>query len=444
MIPPMKRASRPTLASRTPSPLAAAAFALLGSLTFAGCSLDPVGTAPAGTTSSASSSGSGGSGVSTASSGGAGGSGNMGGSGGVGGLGGGGGAGGGCVDDGTGICEPWWNDNFSSRRRIVLDTTGVTDPLTDFPWLVKFDETTVDYSATQNGGDDLRFVMIDAVGNPTVLSRDVEQWAKSGTSSVWVRIPMIPADGSPVTIWMYHGNPNANAPPAEDRRATWNTGFVSVHHFHGNENDATAGGHDGTSPNTGSTPAEVAGRIANCRDFDGQNDHILLPLATESDYDFDKNLAVSAWISVSGFTSNWQAVVAKGDNSWRLHRNDGANSIGFGSSATGQPSHNLSGTSDVAAGAAWHHVAMTYDGAKKTIYVDGILENSLDYTFSLVNSEYQVCIGENLQSTDRFFFGKIDEVRISSVSRSASWISLEHRNVVNDALTTIGAEQKRP
>ena len=64
------------------------------------------------------------------------------------------------------------------------------------------DGVNIDYSQTQNNGEDLRF--FDA--NGTALSYDIEQWNESGDSYVWVRVPKIDAGSTTDSIWMYYGN----------------------------------------------------------------------------------------------------------------------------------------------------------------------------------------------------------------------------------------------
>jgi N-acetylneuraminic acid mutarotase len=151
--------------------------------------------------------------------------------------------------------------------------------------------------------------------------------------------------------------------------------------------------------------------------FDGTDDYIDVP--NESAFDFTNAMTVEAWIKVSSFTKDWQAIVTKGDKSWRLHRYSNSNFISF--AASGISGGALTGTINVNDG-QWHHVAAVYDGSHKYLYVDGNLDASSVATGTILNSSYNVAIGENLEQTGRQFNGKIDEVRIWNVARTQAEI----------------------
>ncbi len=69
--------------------------------------------------------------------------------------------------------EAWWDEDWLSRRQITLNNASSSENLINFPILVKLDSSSIDYSKTQNSGQDLRFV--DADGS-TELSYEIETW----------------------------------------------------------------------------------------------------------------------------------------------------------------------------------------------------------------------------------------------------------------------------
>jgi hypothetical protein len=79
----------------------------------------------------------------------------------------------------------WWNSSWLNRKVISFDNTASSSNLTDFPVLIALDSTKIDYSKTQNSGQDIRFVD----GDGTALSYEIEKWDESGTSLVWVKVP---------------------------------------------------------------------------------------------------------------------------------------------------------------------------------------------------------------------------------------------------------------
>jgi hypothetical protein len=420
-----------------------AGFTLPSFVIWSGCLLDTTGfglppsldpgvggsssSTTASTVGSGGTSGVGGAGGQAAGSGGAGGQ--AAGSGGAGGVG--GGVDAGCVGDKE-ICAPWWDATWKRRRRIQVDLANAT-ALADFPVLVRLDSQRIDYAVTKPDGGDVRFVSEDGA---VILSHEIEAWDAVASSYVWVRLPEVqPAANGPTVLWMYYRNPAAAAPAASE--STWDSHFKSVHHFHADTNDSTAAANDGNSPNL---PSPGPGIIAGARVFDGINDHLLLP--DEADYDFTTTVSVSAWIRVQSFTTNWQAIVAKGDHSWRLHREGGSQTPGFGTTNPADQNDNF-GSPVTVNDNTWHHVAGVYDGQTKKVFVDGMIA-SKPFTAAIKNSIHPVGIGENTEAVGRHFYGSIDEVRISSVARSDAWMRAEHRTVTADNTVTFGMEQSVP
>jgi biopolymer transport protein ExbB len=362
----------------------------------------------------------------------------MGGAGGAGGTsttsgGGQGGVGGGVVCP-DGACEPWWDADWTRRRRIEIDTTGATEALADFPVLIRLDPTRIDYASTMMDGQDVRFVAADG---STVLDRDVEAWIVAGTSSVWVKIPDFPMGGSgPLFVWMYYGN--TGAPNPNNPKDVWSGDFTSVHHLNGDFVDASGNNHTGTGANL---PSAQPGRVAGGMNFDGLNDRV--DLSGEAPFDYTTALSVSAWVRVETFTKAFQTFVAKGDTAWRVHRDDTANKLGFGWTNSVAFGEEASGTTTIPFD-VWRHIAVTYDGVTSKVYLDGVLDGSKAFAGPIAKNNVDVSIGENAEAPNRYFDGDLDELRISGAAVSASWLRLEHRTVADPAMLTFSAEQLPP
>ncbi len=155
---------------------------------------------------------------------------------------------------------------------------------------------------------------------------------------------------------------------------------------------------------------KISKRADTCILFEGNDDYIEIP--NESEYDFSTAMTVEAWIKVNEFDKTWQAIITKGDNSWRLHRASNSNNINFVAGGT-----NITGTTNVNDG-KWHHVAGVHDGSDLKLYIDGYLDAAYNAAGNTPNSSNPVMIGENAQSTGRNFDGLIEEVRIWSSARA--------------------------
>ena len=85
---------------------------------------------------------------------------------------------------------------------------------------------------------------------------------------------------------------------------------------------------------------------------------------------------------------------------------------------------------------AWYHVVVTYDQTKPStapaLYVNGQRLSVVTYTTpSGTPSPEQslpLSIGATSRGDSRYFQGQIDEVRVSSTTRSADWVLTSFRN----------------
>ncbi|MCP5096231.1 MAG: LamG domain-containing protein, partial [Chloroflexi bacterium] len=152
-------------------------------------------------------------------------------------------------------------------------------------------------------------------------------------------------------------------------------------------------------------------------EFDGVNDYVEIP--NESQFDLNV-MSVAFWVKVDTFTTNWQAMVTKGDGAWRIHRCGSNQTISFGTSGLSNGDMCSNATFD---DGQWHHVVAVYDGSTKSLYVDGALDKSEAVTGSINTNDYPVMIGNNAQKMSRYFDGLIDEVRIYDKALSADEIT---------------------
>jgi hypothetical protein len=150
--------------------------------------------------------------------------------------------------------------------------------------------------------------------------------------------------------------------------------------------------------------------------FDGQGDYV--DLGTSPDFDIADRITIAAWVKVTAFDMDWQAIIAKGDTAWRLSR-DQDNNLHFG--CTGLWPEWVRGNVDVNDG-RWHHVAGSYDGSELRLYVDGKLDASARTQGAINVNAYPVYIGENAEHPGRSWHGLIDDVRLYNYALSETEI----------------------
>lgn len=79
----------------------------------------------------------------------------------------------------------------------------------------------------------------------------------------------------------------------------------------------------------------------------------------------------------------------------------------------------------------WQHVVGVFDGTKLYLYINGNLIKSQAQTGSIASNTNNLRIGGNMGFTDRFFTGKIDEVRIWNTALSAGTINTWYNKTIS-------------
>jgi len=193
-----------------------------------------------------------------------------------------------------------------------------------------------------------------------------------------------------------------------------------------NFNDSSGNNHHGVGVND-VTIVYDAVRDSNVLSLDGDGDYVVITDSNTPGGPFDINdtITVACWIKVTEFDVDWQAIVTKGDNSWRMARASSGTGLGVEFACSGlSPYEWVSGDIRVNDG-KWHHVAGVYDGSSQLrIYVDGILDYFENTSGSISNNTYNVLIGENEEASGREWDGQIDDVRIYNRA-------LSHENIVS-------------
>ena len=180
--------------------------------------------------------------------------------------------------------------------------------------------------------------------------------------------------------------------------------------------DASPWGHTGACLGE-PTWRPTDGRIGGALEFDGEDDCV--QIADEVPFRAVDEITVAAWIKVRSFDRTWQTVVAKGEASWRLARDRDNETLQW---CAGSPQENrvVRGKVNVNDG-KWHHLVGVSDGDTVSLYVDGVVDQTLSSSGRMRVDDVPVCIGllgePGLRG--RYWNGWIDEVCIFSYALNA-------------------------
>lgn len=153
--------------------------------------------------------------------------------------------------------------------------------------------------------------------------------------------------------------------------------------------------------------AGATGKLDGAINFDGSGDYI--DIGNPTNLNITSRITVAAWIRINAFDKAYQAVITKGDSSWRLQRYGNTNNMQFACSGV-TDGVIVSDTSLV--GNRWYHVVGVYEGNYIAIYIDGSLDNWRLASGNISTNSKSVYIGENSEATGRCFNGRIDSVKV--------------------------------
>ena len=333
--------------------------------------------------------------------------------------------------------QAWWNGDWSSRRKITIDTAApnpsITDPIGTVTVLVRLHDGDLDFDAAKPDGSDLRFVAGD---DKTVLPSHIEKYdSLLDQAFVWVRVPDL-KPGTQTEIYLYYGNAKSAA-PANDDKNNYDAATSLVYHFAENGAaplDSTGNGNN--AQNAGA--ADQASLIGSGLTLTGATP-VTIPASPSLNWAGGDPLTWSAWIK---FTENQP-------NAILFSRQDGANSFAIGVD-NGIPYVEIGGQRSTATGAAlavntWKHLTVVASGAVTTLYVDGASYATLNTGLPALNS--LAYLGGDGGAGGAGFRGGIDELEISKAARPVGLIKLTTINQGSDSdsagkLLTVGASEQ--
>lgn len=345
-------------------------------------------------------------------------------------------------DDPESFFSHWSETEFAAHRggwtgntMITIDSTKVTDDLTDFPVYVDLSNLpdTFHSSVNQTDGRDIRITKGDGV---TILPREVVFY-DSGTDTGELHFKYNGTLSSTVDtdIYIYYGKASATEPVATSgtgKNSVWDDNYVAVYHLQetgngtsGEYKDSTRNALNGTG-GSGTYPSPTPAKLGNGQSFDG-NDDIINVGDISSTFDLKEvnpdSFTISAWFNKpSGGGGDLGGIKLVENNHVRLiHRNISNRPMLM--QLRPAESYASTNTGDN----AWYHAAGGYNSSSNLLKLQ---VNSVDSTpvtptdKDLSGATMDLRIG-NAQNT---YLGTIDEVRISRIDRPTTWSSTEYNN----------------
>ena len=324
----------------------------------------------------------------------------------------------------------WWNDDWSYRKPITLDTTpkgaNIVDAAGRIPLLIRLHPGNFQFDGISKTGNDLRFISSDG---KTPLNYQIENFDPvMGVAQIWLDVTELPANGQQ-TIWMYYGN--NKAPALSSGPASFDADYTLVYHFDEQSGqppkDATAYGNNAQSGALRTVDGGIAGNAAR---FDGTT---VLTLPTSSSLDIKDGGAFtfSAWIKLDALPTTPTLIYGhRQDNKAVLIGIDGG--APFVEIDGGDKPLRSTAGEPLKAG-QWTHLAVTAANGQIQLYVDGRPYANLAATLpalsgaATVGGDVATANGATAGAPVPYasLVGQMDELRLSRVARSATVIAAD-------------------
>ena len=228
-------------------------------------------------------------------------------------------------------------------------------------------------------------------------------------------------------------------------QSVWDSDFKAVYHMQDNTTstilDSTSNANHGTKKGI-NEPAEATGKVGQGQDFDGTDDYINLGNNTSITTDLDDSgFTFEAVVNVDDLT-DVKGIIDNDSYALLIYDTDSDSSCddpGIGVYATGGWKYKAS--ANTIAASTYNYIAGISDGSNIALQVnDNTRESSsLGAALQFYASDVKIGIKTEDDTSDPFD-GIIDEVRISSIARSAAWIAATYDSLW-DTLLTHGSEE---
>ena len=290
------------------------------------------------------------------------------------------------------LAQANWNSDWENQKKISINAVGVTPAQTQFPAVVRLHSGNFDFSTANADGSDLRFIAAD---DKTELKFHIEKYdSVNELAVIWVQLPKVDAADKEAHFWVYSGNEKATA--GADAKLTWDAATVAAFHFA--EKALLQDSSASALVAAGEVSVQKSALLGEAAVFNGKP----LTIAAIPNLKGAAAYTWSAWVKPANITQA-STLVSLGDalslktEGVKLSLNGGKLSGGELKAAT------------------WQHVALIVDGAKASLYINGISVASGDVP--VVDASVNIKVGDA-------FTGEIDEMQLANVARSPEWLKL--------------------
>ncbi|MDX2050935.1 MAG: C25 family cysteine peptidase [Polyangiaceae bacterium] len=362
---------------------------------------------------------------------------------------------------------------FGYRQSITVDRTKVglagTTTITDFAVFVSFTDT--DLRVTGSGGDvtsssghDIVFRANDTTtcGGPAscTLSHELISYTSTtGKIVAFVRLPSVNAysAASNTVFYIYYGDSSITS-STQRKTDVWKD-YAAVWHLEEAPNgtapqmdDSTSNARDGTTSGSMTAAQSVTSQVTKGLLMDGDDG-----VSTADFLSGVSAFSAEGWILNTDDGLAFQTLVGKSSTN-TVSSTNYVFALGHVPDPSPEPpayvqtvvaTGGVAGTAqkcyDASIFSEWSHIAFSYDGANVIVYINGAAPGGSGCTYAktgtLNTTTTPVTLGRLTSTGTSYLAATMDEVRLSTVARSASYFKAVYNNQNSPStFYTVGAE----
>ena len=358
-------------------------------------------------------------------------------------------------------------------KRTISCGSATSSNQTNFPLLIEFNSSNsgtsfkdvghsgrIQNSVTQSGGNAVSepadLIFTSDAGGTTKIPWETEYWDNvNGTLWVWVQVSSLVSSGHS-TIYVFYDdsgvstqqNTGSNSPSH-----VWDSNYALVKHFPNGSTlsllDSTSNTNTSTNHSGTATTGNSDGGLA----LSGSSQYV--DVTTASNLAITGDITIEAWVN-PGSISQYNFIIGKdkyyaglgqciaAPYEYRIDTSTGKLNFlqGDGGANGNTISWGQVQSSSGISASAWSNVAVTLTGTSVAHYLNGSTNGSgtMNHSESTGDAGTDLLIGTR-QDNYAYFNGTIDELRISNIARSASYIATTYNNLhAPSTFSTVGAE----
>ncbi|REK52733.1 MAG: hypothetical protein DWQ49_12510, partial [Bacteroidetes bacterium] len=341
-----------------------------------------------------------------------------------------------------GLADEWNATDWTLYDTITIRHENIDSPLTDFPVYVDLSDLSAQFWTTVlDGGGDIRVTTDE--DTPQELPREVVSASTASTTGELHFKADYISEVIDTSFRIYYNGTDADYATDQTYGAenVWSNNYVAVWHLEEGDStttdfylDSTANDYDGTMSDADGDNTIATGQLG--RGIDFGNDFGDMVTTTGMFIGTTNNLTISGWVNPIDNPSTHDGYfgfrpVSDGANALYILQLDGAgNTIEarFRNSATTQYDIDQPSAPTITPN-QWNYLNAVLDGTTARYYDNGTETATSAITGNFVNTNAEFFIGALHSGPNLVNAGSnIDEVRISSTTRSAAWIKAEYYN----------------